>query len=250
VNWRIGGLSYLNTRPLVYGIEHLVTPGLPARMADLMRRGQFDAAIVPIAEVLTHDQYDVLDGIAIASRGPVWSVFVAHRQPVDKLRRIVLDPASRTSVWLVRVILKKAYGIELEYIAKPTGAEGEATLVIGDQAIWYRLRNPDVPVLDLGDAWWKLTGLPFVFAVWALPRGAEPGALGELLRKAKADGLAHLEEIVQDTTEGTAEFRRRYFTECVRYELGDAEKQGIRHFQQCLVEQGIIEKAHDLRYVS
>jgi chorismate dehydratase len=250
LNWRIGGLSYLNTRPLVYGIEDLVTPGLPARMADLMQRGQFDAAIVPIAEVLTHNEYDVLDGVAIAARGPVWSVFVAHRQPVDQLRRVVLDPASRTSVWLVRVILKLAYGVEPEYVAKPSGGDDEATLVIGDQAIWYRLRNPDMPVLDLGEAWWKLTGLPFVFAVWALPRGAQPGALGELLRQAKADGLAHIEDIVQDTSEGTAEFRRRYFTECVRYDLGDAEKQGVRRFQQQLKELGLIKECHDLRYVS
>jgi predicted solute-binding protein len=247
LNWRIGGLSYLNTRPLVYGIEDIVTPGEPARMADLMRRGQFDAAIVPIAEVLAHDEYDVLDGIAIASRGPVWSVFVAHRKPIQELRRVALDPASRTSAWLVRVILKFAYGVDPEFA---TGAGDEASLLIGDQAIWYRTKNPDVPVLDLGEAWWKLTGLPFVYAVWAMPRGAVPGSLGELVRQAKADGLAHLEEIVQDATEGTAEFRRQYLTRCVCYDLGDAEKQGIRRFQQYLKELGLIKECHDLRYVS
>jgi predicted solute-binding protein len=247
MNYRIGGLSYLNTRPLVYGIEDMVTPGEPARMADLMRRGQFDAAIVPVAEVLAHDEYDVLDGIAIAARGPVWSVFVAHRKPIQELRRVALDPASRTSEWLVRVILKFAYGVEPEYAM---GAGDEASLLIGDQGIWFRHKNPGVPVLDLGEAWWKLTGLPFVFAVWAMPRGAVPGRLGELLRKAKADGLAHIEEIVQDTTEGTAEFRRQYLTRCVGYDLGDAEKQGIRRFQQYLKEMGLISESHDLRYVS
>ena len=247
MNWRIGGLSYLNTRPLVYGIEDLVTPGEPARMTDLMRRGQFDAAIVPVAEVIAHDEYDVLDGIAIASRGPVWSVFLAHRKPVKELRRVALDPASRTSAWLVRVILKFAYGVVPEYGA---GTDDEASLLIGDQAIWYRTQHPDMPVLDLGEAWWKLTGLPFVFAVWAMPRGAEPGKLGELLRKAKADGLAHIEDIVQDTTEGTAEFRRQYLTRCVCYDLGDEEKQGIRWFQQSLTGMGLISESHDLRYVS
>ena len=71
-----------------------------------------------------------------------------------------------------------------------------------------------------------------------------------MLRKAKAEGLAHIEEIVQDSTEATPEFRREYLTRNVVYELGDAEKQAIRRFQQYLKEMGLIEEAHDLRYVS
>jgi chorismate dehydratase len=258
VNWRIGSVPYLNARPLIYGIEDKVTLCTPARLADLMFRNQFDAGLVPVAEILVHDQYDILDGIAIASRGPVASVFLAHREPIEKLRRIAVDPASRTSVWLLRTLLKIGYHIEPEFYPRPSGAklsEHEAMMLIGDEAIWYATRNGAQPVWDLGEAWAELTGLPFVFAVWAVQRGVfkvggHRPPLQSLLRRAKADGLAHIEDIVQDATEATPEFLREYYTRNVWYELGAAEKQGLARFQQYLKELGLIEKAHDLRYVS
>ncbi len=249
MSWRIGSVPYLNARPLIYGIEDQVTLAVPSRLADLMYRGQFDAALIPVAEILLHDQYEITDNIAIASRGPVRSVFLAHREPIEKLKRIAVDPASRTSVGLLRVLLKARYGIEPEFYPRPSGAkltEHEAMMLIGDEAIWYATRGGAQPVWDLGEAWWELTGLPFVFAVWALQQRV---SLGPLLRTAKANGLAHLEEIVQDSTEATVEFRREYLTRNVCFELGDAEKKGLRRFQQYLVEFGLIEKAHDLRYV-
>ena len=257
---RIGCVPYLNARPLIYGIEDKVTLCTPARLADLMYRDQFDVGLVPVAEVLLHDRYDLLDGLAIAARGAVKSVFLAHREPIEKLKRIAVDPASRTSVWLLRVLLKIGYHIEPEFYPRPSGAklsEHEAMMLIGDEAIWYATRNPEVasrrepPTLwDLGEAWASLTGLPFVFAAWALQGGIEVEPVAELLRGAKANGLAHIEEIVQDSTEATAEFRRAYFTRHVCYDLSESEKQGVARFQQYLFELGLIQEAHDLRYVS
>lgn len=244
-SFRIGGLSYLNTRPLVYGIEDQITPGEPAQMADAMRRGELDAAIVPVAEVLREDRYDVVDGIAIAARGPVFSVILAHRGPVEKVRQVTLDPASRTSVWLTRVLLKGGYGIEPEFVE----AGGDAELIIGDRAIEHRLRNGAAPVLDLGEAWWRWTGLPFVFAVWAVWRPATTGVT-PLLRKAKEDGLAHVEEIARRPGPGTAEFRREYFTRYVCYDLGDAEKRGLRKFQELCCEMGLVPESYELRLIS
>ncbi len=256
--WRIGSVPYLNARPLIYGIEDKVTLCTPARLAELMFRKQFYAGLVPVAEVLLHDQYDIVDGIAIASRGPVASVFLAHREPIEKLRRIAVDPASRTSVWLLRVLLKVGYHIEPEFYPRPSGAklsEHEAMMLIGDEAIWYATRNGAQPVWDLGEAWAELTGLPFVFAAWAVQRGiAESVATGmslpQMLREAKTSGLAQIEEIVQDATEATPEFLRGYYTRNVCYELGVTEKQGLSRFQQYLRDLGLIGKAHDLRYVS
>jgi chorismate dehydratase len=95
-----------------------------------------------------------------------------------------------------------------------------------------------------------MTGLPFVFAAWAFQRDAEKAELAALLRSAKANGLAHIEEIVQDATEATPEFLRDYYSNCVWYNLGDAEKQGIRRFQQYLKEMGLVSGSHDLRYVA
>ena len=250
---RIGGIPYLNVRPLVYGIESQVRYCEPSRLADLMYRKQFDVGIIPIAEVLLHDQYDVLDGIAIAARGEVRSVFLTHRVPIEKIKRVAVTPASRTSVWLLRVLLKVGYHIEPEFYPRPPGAklsEHEAMLLIGDEAIWYATRNGTQPIWDLGAAWVEMTGLPFVFATWAFQRDAVKEELAALLRRAKTDGLAHIEQIVQDAAEATPEFLREYYSKCVWYDLGDAEKQGLRRFQQYLKELGLVSRCHDLRYVS
>lgn len=255
--WRIGCVPYLNARPLIYGIEDKVRLCVPARLADLLYRDQFDVGLVPVAEVLLHDKYDILDGMAIASRGAVRSVFLAHREPIEKLKRIAIDPASRTSVLLLRVILKIAYRIEPEFYPRPAGAklsEHEAMMLIGDEAIWYATRNGSQPVLDLGAAWLEMTGLPFVYAAWAVQRANQPvatgGALSLMLRQAKTNGLAHIEDIVQDSTGATPEFRREYLTKHVSFDLGDAEKQGLKRFQQYVKEIGLVEQAHDLRYVN
>ena len=301
MNWRIGSVPYLNARPLIYGIEDRVTVCTPSRLADLLHRRQFDVGLVPVAEVLLHDQYDVLDGIAIASRGPVASVFLVRRVPIEQIRRVAVDPASRTSAWLVRVVLKYGYHVEPEFYplaGPPKLSDHEAMMLFGDGAIEYRHRNGgEGAPLDLGEAWTEMTGLPFVYAVWAMQGGREAesvergawsverkaeggerrgkgegrsafakasadkeaeelvvpalaSGLLQVLQKAKADGLAHIEEIVQNSTEASPEFRRQYLTRHVVYDLGDAEKQAIRRFQQYLKEMGLVEKTHDLRYVS
>jgi chorismate dehydratase len=255
VSWRIGSVPYLNVRPLIYGIEDKVTQCEPARLADLMFRGQFDVGMVPIAEVLLHDRYDVLDRIAIASDGTVRSVLLFHRQPIPSLRRIAVHTASRTSVMLLRILLKLAYRVEPEFYPRPHGAklnDHEAMLLIGDDAIWYSLleRDPTVGVLDLGEAWRGLTGLPFVYAAWAGQRGVfEDAGLRELLWTARANGLAHLEQIVQDASEVAPEFLRQYYAQHVRYDLGATEKEAVRRFQQYAVEMELVPASHDLRYI-
>jgi len=243
MNYRLGGLSYLNTRPLVYGLENQMVPGEPSEMADRMRRGELDAAIVPVAEVLREDRYDMADGIAIASCGPVFSVFLRHRGPVEQVRRVTLDPSSRTSVWLLRMLLQYRHGIEPEFVA----VGGDAELMIGDRAIEYRLRNPKELVWDLGAAWTEWTGLPFVYAGWALRRPVRMDV--QRLQRAKTDGLAHLDEIAQRHGPGTSEFRREYLTRHVLYNLGEPEKRGLRRFQQLCCALGLITQAHALSFV-
>ncbi len=250
--WRIGSVPYLNARPLIYGIEDQVTLSPPSRLADSMYRGKFDAGLVPIAEVLLHDRYDILDGIAIATRGQIQSVYLVHREPIEKLKRVAVDAASRTSAWLVRVILQYGYNLRPEFYPRPEGgklSEHEAMMLIGDEALWYRSRNGSQPILDLGEAWVELTGLPFVFAAWALQRGVDGKAIGSPLRAARVQGLANIERIAQEATEATLEVRREYLTKNLSYELDVAEKRGIRRFQQYLKEMRLVDDCHDLRYV-
>jgi chorismate dehydratase len=208
-----------------------------------MHRREFDVGLVPVAEVLLHDQYDIINGIGVVSFGAVRSVFLVHRVPVEQIRNISVDPASRSSVWLLRVLLAERYGIEPEF--HPRMTDCEATFVFGDEAI---SRIPDEPRLDLGAAWTEWTGLPFVYAVWAAQRGTATATLATKLRQAKMDGLAHLDEIIAKTTEATPEIRRDYLTHRIRYDLDDVAKRGLRKFQDCLVKLKLVEP-HELRFV-
>lgn len=256
MNWRIGSIPYLNVRPLIYGIEDCVTSTVPARLAEQLYRKEFDVGIVPVAEVLCHDQYDILDRVAIGANGAVRSVLLFHNEPVASLRRIAVDTASRSSVMLLRILLQKVYRIEPEFYPRPAAAklaDHPAMLVIGDEAIRYLFgegrQHPGI--LDLGTAWRELTGLPFVFAVWAGQRGVfNDAGLRNLLLTAKTNGLANIEKIVQAITEATLEFRREYLTRSIRYELGTVEKQAVARFQLYAAELGLIEKRSELRYIA
>jgi predicted solute-binding protein len=251
---RVGSVPYLNARPLIYGLGDRVSLCVPSKLADGMARGEYDAGLVPIAEVLRHDRYDLVDGIAIASKGAVYSVFLTHRVPVSSITRVAVDTASRTSAWLVRVILKFGYGAEPEFYPLSGSAklgDHEAMMLIGDVAIEYRLRDGEYPVMDLGEEWLRLTGLPFVYAAWALQRdtGASRQGLVAELHRAKREGLARLEEVVQSSEEATPVFRREYLTRYVQFDLGGAEKAALRKFQEYLKKMGLVERCHDLRYV-
>ena len=256
MNWRIGSIPYLNVRPLIYGIEDRVVSTIPSQLAEQLREGQFDVGIVPIAEVLRHDQYDILDGIAIGANGPVRSVLLFHREPIATLRRVAVDTASRSSVMLLRILLRQVYRIEPEFYPRPVGAkpsEHPAMLVIGDDAIRCSQGNgvSSAGVLDLGAAWREFTGLPFVFAVWAGQRGVfNDAGLRNLLLTAKANGLAHIDEIVRTATEATPEFRRDYLANYIRYDLGLPEKQAVKTFQRYAVEMGLLPASFDLRYIT
>ncbi len=123
-------------------------------------------------------------------------------------------------------------------------------MLIGDEAIWYANRHQPSSVLDLGAAWSDWTGLPFVYAVWAVQRGLGDDGLVQRLRDAKRAGLAHLEQIVQDSDEASPAFRREYLTKNVCYDLDGGGKRGVRRFQDALCAMQLLPQSHDLRYLS
>lgn len=229
---RVGNVSYLNAVPLTWGLEQHIRFATPSGLADLLRRGELDAAVVSITEVLLTDRYDLLDGIAIASRGEVKSVFLAHRPPLDQVHEVFCDTASLASVNLLRVLLterglRPTFHPLKEYAA---ASELEAVMLIGDQAIEFARRPHTHRIWDLGAAWFELTGLPFVFAGWALRRGAHTPALRETLRAAGARGVAALTEIIAQRPDFDLAFRRDYFRRHVYFELGPPEKRGLWRF--------------------
>ena len=239
--FRVGSVPYLNAVPLTRGLEDQVIFATPAKLAEMLQRGELDAALVSVTEVLFNDRYDVLDGIAVASLGEVQSVFLAHRRPLAEAREIFCDTASLTSVALLRVLLAEQ-GLQPEF--KPLASYDRAALpdfvlLIGDPALDLLRADPAHQVWDLGTAWMELTRLPFVYAVWALRRGIENNALRRRLRDAKDFGLETLDNIISERAEYDYHFRKDYLGWHIHYHLGADEKRGLIKFMELLRRHGL-----------
>ena len=238
--FRVGSVPYLNAVPLTRGLEDQVEFVPPSQLALKLRAGELDAALVSVTEVLFNDLYDILDGIAVASLGEVKSVFLAHRVPLEEVREIYCDTASLTSYNLLRVLLGER-GLRPEYKPLPDyeqSASLDAVLLIGDPAIEFLRGNPKHEIMDLGAAWFELTRLPFVYAVWALRRGIENRALRQVLRETMNFGLDTLDSIIRDRPEFDYAFRKDYLGWHIHYHLASDERRGLALFIELLRTHG------------
>ncbi len=238
--FRVGSVGYLNAVPLTRGLEEEVIFATPSRLAEMLRRDELDAALVSVVEVLLNDRYDVLDGIAIATLGEVRSVLLAHRKPIEEATEIYCDTASLTSVELLRVLLAER-GLKPEF--KPLASYERATLpdyvlLIGNPALDLALGAHEHQLWDLGAAWFEMTKLPFVFAVWALRRGIENDSIRRQLREARDFGLDTLDTIIRARTEYDYDFRKDYLGWHIHYHLGSDEKRGLAKFMELLRKHG------------
>ena len=253
---RIGCVQYLNSRPLIHCLRppsgngsggqdvYLAHPGT---LAARLREGALDAALVPVFEVLrSPERYKVVRGVAIASEGPVYSVYVAHTEPLDRLEAVLADPASLTSVHLFQVLAAGSLRRSLPLLDPGAASRAVAPsqfqgrLLIGNQAIDFRLRNePEgVRFWDLGEAWTAWTGLPFVYAVWVLRRELPRAeAVAQAFRQAAALGVAEVGDIAEGQHEYPPALALRYLTQNIRFGLGAAEEAGMERFSSEL-EQG------------
>lgn len=234
--FRVGSVGYLNAVPLTRGLEEEVLFATPSKLAELLARDELDAGLVSVVEVLFNDRYDILDGIAIASLGEVKSVLLAHRRPLEEAREIFCDTASLTSIELLRVLLAER-GVKPQF--KPLesydfAALPDYALLIGDRALDLLLGPHQHEIWDLGAAWYELTGLPFVYAVWALRRGLENSTLKRVLREARDFGLDTLDSIIRTRNEYSLEFRQDYLGWHIHYHLGADEKSGLTKFIELL----------------
>lgn len=234
--FRIGSVSFLNAVPLTRGIESELILATPAKLAEMLRRDELDAALVSITEVLLNDRYDILDGVSIASLGEVYSVLLAHKKPLEEAKEIFCDTASLTSVNLLKVLLAEKnlfpQFVSLEnYDAAP---EKDFVLLIGDRAIDFQRAPHKHEIYDLGWAWTGLTNLPFVYAVWALRRGIENRDLRRELKEAKNFGMETLDYIIESREEYDVNFRRDYLGRQIHYHLAADEKRGIEKFCELL----------------
>jgi len=238
---RIGCVRYLNAKPLIHAYDGAVTFEHPAALARDIARGELDAALVPIYEALGTRPYLLVDDVAIASDGPVFSVFLAFRGELRDIRTIALDPASLTSVHLLKVLLAEFHGLHPEFVDSAVLTEADAELLIGNQAIEFRQAHAGTHrFVDLGEDWTRQTGLPFVYAAWLLrPDLPNAGLVAEAFRALQQAGSTTIPEIVESQTEGDAAFRTRYLTEHIRFRLGAREKAGIEKFRALLAKHGL-----------
>jgi chorismate dehydratase len=235
---RLGAVSYLNAQPLIHGLEQ--EPGLrlqqdvPSRVAERLHAGELDLGMIPSIEY-AFGEYAIVPGIAVGSRGPVRSVLLYHSRPLEDVRRVALDTSSRTSVALLKILFSERLGRDPEYVPMPPGLEdmlatADAALLIGDPALDQRT---DVPRLDVGEEWTRLTGLPFVYAFWAGPRGVVTPRGVERLQAALLAGCDALPEIALRHAAGDAE-RAAVYADYLRtnvvYRLEGDEIAGLREF--------------------
>ena len=233
---RIGSVHYLNSVPLTYGIEEETDFVVPSALAEKIRDGELDAALVSITEALFYENYDILDGVAVASDGPVKSVFLAHRQRLEEIQTVYCDTASLTSVNLLRVLLAER-GINPIFEPLPDYAQAselDNVLLIGNSGIDFVRTPHEHKIWDLGTAWKELTDLPFVYAVWAMRRGHHDETLRNKLLMAKANGLKHLPEIIATHPDYDEDLRSAYLGGHIRYDLGVREKAGLDRFIELL----------------
>jgi chorismate dehydratase len=269
--FRIAAVSYLNSWPLVEGLTRLpaeeaeLTMDVPSRLADRLYADEADVALIPVIEYLRGTGATIVPGAAIATTGPVDSVKLFTRVAPAAIGRVLVDKASRTSVALLRILLAEIHGIRPDFYAGEPNVEEllrneEAALVIGDPCFDAERRfrsekNDGVQIIDLGAAWVKMTGLPFVFATWVLGRRFAAGApateqarLCRMLLDSRDQGVARIDELADRAVaegklgpggESVASAIRHYFRHSLRFKLGERELAGLRRYQELCVKHAI-----------
>src|SRR5438034_4735887 len=249
--FRVGSVPYLNAVPLTRGLEEQIIFVTPSKLAEMLQRDELDAALVSVTEVLFNDRYDIVDGIAVASLGEVKSVFLAYRRPIEEVKEVFCDTASLASVNLLRVLLAER-GLQPEFKPLPgyeAASMPDYAMLIGDPALDFLRAPRQHEIWDLGAAWYELTGLPFVYAVWALRRGVENSHLRRQLREAKSFGLDTLDSIISSRSEYDYDFRKDYLGWHIHYHLGADEKRGLAKFMELLRKHGL-GALHEPRFVA
>ena len=257
---RLGAVSYLNTRPLVEGLEARPDVALrfdvPARCADLVEAGEVDLGLVPIIEYARHaDDYAVVPDVSIASLAAVDSVALFTRQPIERVQSIALDVSSRTSAGLVRLLCARHFRIRPAFVPAAPDiramlASADAALLIGDPALFLDPASVDAEKIDLGLAWRAMTGLPFVWAVWAGRTDAASPDVCRLLYDARLRGEAAIDTIARrerpDDPAAQA-LVARYLRETITYGLDGPLLAGAQAYFDGLAGEGLIRRAPRLR---
>lgn len=255
--WRIGAVPYLNALPLVVPLEREpplpleIRWGVPSELARWLETGEVDVAIVSSIAWLGHEGWGCVPNIAIACRGPVESVKVFSRVPPSEIDTLALDASSLTSAVLAQILLRERYGIAPQVKVCPPDlpamlAQADAALLIGDPGLASNGLRTNGAIrweMDLGEEWFRWTGLPFVFAVWAYRQDGFRSEWAAALQWAKERGLRTLPSWLPQEAQARhlpLGFCETYLLRALRYDLGEEEWEGLRLFRQLAQRHGFL----------
>jgi chorismate dehydratase len=257
---RIGSVPYLNAKPLVDWFHSPecdapveITYAVPSQLAQMLRTGELDVANVSIFEALQNPRLRIVPNISISATGAVKSVRLFSKKPLAELESVALDTSSLTSVALTRILLKEVFGVEPRYQHHDPNLsemleENDAGLIIGDLKLFDLL--PNTQVYDLGQGWYDLTGLPFVYAAWLAREEVFSPEMTALLERAKVWGVARREQLAEMWAERMGLPKERcldYLLNVMDYDLTPRHFEGLRCYQQKCVEYGLIAHTYPLR---
>lgn len=238
---KVCAVSFLNTVPLVYGMAHGpqhdavdLQFAVPSECARRVESGAADVGLVPVIE-MDRQALTGVPAIGIACHGPVRSILLVSKTPFGQIRTLAGDSNSRTSIELARIVLARRYGAEP--VVAPMApdldsmlAQSDAALLIGDSALAVDPVELGLASLDLGAEWCEMTGLPFVFAMWAGPAKRVTAELAPVLEASCSYGLSRMERIIEEESSRRPLPRRlieRYLTGNIVYRLGERERAGM-----------------------
>ena len=241
--FRVGIVNYLNTKPLIYGLQKEpvnkmieLIGAYPAMLAQMLIDDEIDVGLIPVAAIPRLPSYHIVGNYCIAAEGEIASVCLFSEVPMQEIKKVYLDYQSLSSVDLLKWLMKESWGIDPEIIQAHDETYRRqikgttAGLVIGDRAL--EQRKISTFIYDLGSEWRSITGLPFVFAAWVSTRPL-PDEFIKIFDEANALGLEHIDEIIHDTPFELYDLKK-YFTLHLSYRLDARKREGMQRFLNCI----------------
>lgn len=236
---RVGIVNYLNTKPLLFGLDRHPFAGrieligdYPSNLAGLLANDEIDIGLIPVAAIPELPAYHIIGNYCIGTEGEIASVALFSEVPMHDIKKVYLDYQSRSSVALLKYLMRESWGISPEIIETSDESYRKeikgtsAGLVIGDRA--FEQRKISTFIYDLGSEWRSITGLPFVFATW-ISKKEIPEAFIHDFDEANALGLQHIDEIVAKNPFGLYDLRK-YYTLHLSYRLDDKKRKSLSRF--------------------
>ena len=258
---RLGAVGYLNARPLTWALDRAperwqIRYDVPSVCSALLHARDVDLGLIPSFDYLEAPDYRLVPGVGICSCGPVASVALFTRVPLENIRQVALDSSSRTSVALVKVLCHHRFQIAPAFVSGGPDLDtmmrgSDAALLIGDPALEADHEALGLLKIDLGAEWTAMTGLPFVYAAWTGRAGAISPPDVRLLQEAQEDGVRSLEAIATEYGRGEAAVATRaamYLRDNVQYGLGPDDARGLQMFLDYAADLGLAPRKQSLRF--